>query len=233
MLVVKAELDSGGEAGAAKEIGRLKIISQNPFDRSGSQISSYTYEMADPATAPFALKGVGKIANHFRQQPVWMLVEKVVRDMDARNLFAPFRTGKDEAGAQAITVKVELWDGGDESRAIEIGRLKISGKGRSCSYELADPKTSNLALQGKGALDDNSGQNSVWALVKNLLGDMHKRNLLASPQSDSYAAVGHAWLKTALAASGDSGEIANVPTCLSRRAERLHLRVPAHGGTLP
>ena len=213
MLVVKAQLDPGGEANAAKEIGRLKIISQNPFDRSGSQISSYTYEMADPSTAPFPLKGVGSIVNHFRQQPVWILVEKVLRDMSARGLFTPYRAGKDETGSQNITVKVELWDGGDESMATEIGRLKISGKGRHYSYELADPKTSNLALQGKGALDDGSGQHPVWALVENMLADMHKRNILASPADDAYADVGHAWLKTALAAPGDSGEIANVTTC--------------------
>ena len=40
MLVVKAELDPAGDGSAAKEIGRLKIISQNPFDRSGSQTMS-------------------------------------------------------------------------------------------------------------------------------------------------------------------------------------------------
>src|ERR1044072_3350356 len=86
MLVVKAESELNG---TKREIGRIKIISQNPFDRSGSQISSYTYEMADPPAAPGALKGVGKIINHFRQQSVWMLVAKVLRDMEGRGLFPP------------------------------------------------------------------------------------------------------------------------------------------------
>jgi hypothetical protein len=210
MLVVKAQLDPGGDANTAKEIGRLKIISQNPFDRSGSQISSYTYEMADPSTAPFPLKGVGSILNHFRQQPVWILVEKVLRDMNARGLFAPYRTGQIETGSQAITVKVELWDGGDESMAAEIGRLKISGHGRHYSYELTDPKTSNLALQGAGALDEGAGQHPVWALVETMLADMRKRGIIAAPEMDTYAAVGHAWLKSALAAPGNP---ANAGTC--------------------
>lgn len=200
MLIIKTEQWPGGNEKAAKEVGRLKVISQNPFDLTGNQISSYTYEMADPGTAAFPLKGTGQVHSHFRQQPVWMLVEQVLRDMAERGLLMHQQTGGPdrEDKSQTLAVKVEIWESGYDKNAVEIGRIRIVSDEDSHAVEVMDPVTSNLALRGSCSVVGEFHRQPVWALVHKVMADMHARGILATPNDGSYGAVGRAWLELAL-----------------------------------